>query len=81
MSNHPENVKYALVKRRPSAWIQGAKPAAIIAAIQAFFSIADRDFITFVLGVVVVFVAYWVFFTFVVWFWRALRDRFGKNPS
>jgi hypothetical protein len=79
---HPENVKYALVKRRPSAWRQGAKAAAVVAAIQATLSaMGDVGFGNIVLGAVVIFVVYWVFFSFLVWFWRALTDRYKKTPS
>lgn len=78
--NHPENVKYAMVRRRPSAWTQGAKPAAIVAVIQVVLMVADPGPNSW-FGAFIVFAVYWVFFTFLVWFWRALKDRFGKTPS
>jgi hypothetical protein len=75
MKENPENVKYVLVRRIPSVWKQGAKAAAVVAAIQAYFSMDGRDIGSFVFGIVIIFVAYWLFFTFLVWLWRVLTKR------
>jgi Na+/melibiose symporter-like transporter len=77
---HPENVKYAMVRHRPSVWAQGAKAAAVVAAIQIILMVSDPGQDNW-FGVLIVFAVYWVFFTFLVWFWRALKDRFSKTPS
>jgi hypothetical protein len=76
MPNPPENVKYALVKRRPSAWRQGVKLAAIMAVLQVVLSASQGeplDYIVFV--TVLVFFGYWIFFAFLVWLWRAIRGK------
>lgn len=75
MSKHPENVKYALVRRRPSAWRQGAKPAALVAIIQIVFMVLDPAPNSGIVAVLIIFAAYWVFFTFLVWLWRVIRKQ------
>lgn len=73
--SQPENVKYALVKRQPSAWKQGAKAAAVVAIIQIIFMALDPGPNSGIVAVTIIFGAYWLFFTFVVWLWRVIRGR------
>lgn len=75
MKKNPENVQYVLVRRSPSAWKQGAKAAGLVAAVQAFFTFGDRDIGSFILGVVIIFVAYWLFFSALIWLWRRWTGR------
>jgi hypothetical protein len=75
MKENPENVTDARVKRRPSAWKQSAIAAAIIAVIQSCLTIEGRGIEGFILWVLILFLAYWFFFTFIRWLWRRLRDR------
>lgn len=75
---NPENVKYALVRRRPSVWRQGAKGAAIMVVIQLalfLFNDSREDSFEVILTTTLVFFAYWFFFTFLVWVWRAIKTR------
>ena len=75
MKENPENDRYARGKRRPSAWKPLATAAAIIAVIQACLTIRGRGIEGFVLWVIILFVAYWLFFTFLRWLWGRLKDR------
>lgn len=76
MKENPENVKYALVKRRPSVWMQGAKAAAVVAVIQIILSVSNgNEFSLAVFSTILVFLAYWLFFTFLVWLWRVFTRR------
>lgn len=63
-----------VVKRR-STWKPLAVAAAIIAVIQACLTIEGMGIEGFVLWVLILFVGYWLFFTFLVWLWRRFRDR------
>ncbi|MEO8355432.1 MAG: hypothetical protein ABI621_05940 [Chloroflexota bacterium] len=72
MKGSPEN----LVRRRPSAWRQGAKVAAVIAVIQACLTIEGRGIEGFIVAVILIFLAYWLFFTFIVWLWRRRTGRY-----
>jgi hypothetical protein len=74
MKQRPENTKDASVKRNPLRWKQTAMLAAIIAVVQACLTISGRGIEGFILWIIIFFVIYWLFFTFVVWLWRVLRD-------
>jgi len=63
------------VKQRQSTWKPVATAAAIIAFIQACLTIEGRGLEGFILWVLILFVAYWLFFTFLLWLWRRLRNR------
>ena len=73
MKENPENDPR--VKRSPSAWRQSAIAAAIIAVIQACLTIEGMGIEGFVLWVIIIFVAYWLFFTFLIWILGRIRDR------
>jgi hypothetical protein len=73
MKENPEND--LRVKRRPSAWKQSALAAAILAVIHACSTISGMGIEGFILWFVIIFVAYWLFFTLLIWVWRRLRDR------
>ena len=75
MKENPENVNDARVKRRPPTWKQTAIVAAIISVIQACLTIEGMGIEGFVLWVIILFVGYWLFFTFLIWLWRRLSDR------
>lgn len=62
-------------KRRSSTWKPLATAAAVIAVIQACLTIEGMGIEGFVLWVVILFVGYWLFFTFLVWLWQKYRDR------
>ena len=72
MKENPEND--TRVKRR-STWKLLAAAAAIIAVIQACLTIEGMGIEGFILWVLILFVAYWLFFTVVVWLWQRFRDR------
>jgi len=72
MKENPENVR---TKYGSLPWKQCAILAAIVAVIQAFLTINGRGITGFILWVLIIFVAYWIVFTFLVWVWRRLRDR------
>jgi chromate transport protein ChrA len=76
---NPENVQYALVRRRPSVWRQGAKAAVAMVILQAIiylFNGTQEDSFDIFVTLPLVFFVYWFFFTFLVWIWRAI-----KTPS
>ena len=73
MNENPEND--IRVKQRPSKWKPLATAAAIIAVIQACLTIEGMGIEGFILWVLILFVAYWLFFTVVVWLWQRFRDR------
>jgi hypothetical protein len=75
MKEIPENDKYARGKQRPSTWKLSATAAAILAVLQACLTIEGRGIEGFVLWVLILFVGYWLLFTFLVWLWRRLKDR------
>ena len=72
MKENPEND--ARVKRH-STWKPLAAAAAILAVIQACLTIEGMGIEGFILWVLILFVAYWLFFTVVVWLWQRFRDR------
>ena len=74
MKENPENGDHARVKQR-STWKPLATAAAIVAIIQACLTIEGRGIEGFILWVIILFVAYWLFFTFLRWLWRRLRNR------
>ena len=61
--------------RQRSTWKLLATAAAIVAIIQACLTIEGRGIEGFILWVIILFVAYWLFFTVVVWLWQRFRDR------
>jgi len=73
MKNNPEND--TPVKRRSPTWTRLATAAAILAIIQACLTIEGRGIEGFVLWVIILFVGYWLLFTFLRWLWGKLRDR------
>ena len=73
MKENPE--KNASVKRRAPTWKSLAGAAAVLAVIQACLTIEGRGIEGFVLWVLILFVGYWLFFTFLVWLFGRLRDR------
>ena len=73
MKENPENNPND--KRRSPTWKTLATVAAVIAVIQACLTIEGRGIEGFVLWVLILFVGYWLFFTFLVWLWGRLRDR------
>jgi hypothetical protein len=73
MKENPQNNQQA--KPRPSAWRLSVLPAAIIAVIQACLTISGMGIEGFVLWVLIIFVAYWLFFTLLIWIWRRSRSR------
>ena len=62
-------------KPHPSMWRQSAKLAAIVAVIQAFLTISGRGIEGFVLWILILFVTYWLLFTFLIWLWRVITRR------
>ena len=75
MSENPESGNSAGGKRRTPTWRPLAAAAAIIAVIQACLTIEGRGIVGFVLWALILFVAYWLFFTFLLWLWQRFRDR------
>jgi hypothetical protein len=74
MKENPGNRNDTRVKQR-SRWKPLATAAAIIAIIQACLTIEGMGIEGFILWVIILFVAYWLFFTFLVWLWRRFRNR------
>ena len=70
--NPKDNIQ---VKRRSSTWKPLATAAAVIAVIQACLTIEGMGIEGFILWVLILFVGYWLFFAFLAWLWRRLRDR------
>jgi hypothetical protein len=62
-------------KRRTPSWKLMAAASAILAVIQACFTIEGMGIEGFVLWVLLLFVGYWLFFTFLVWLWGRFKDR------
>jgi hypothetical protein len=73
MKENPENDIRA--KRRSPSWKLMATAAAILAVIQACFTIEGMGIEGFVLWILILFIGYWFFFTFLVWLWGRYRDR------
>jgi hypothetical protein len=74
MKENPETRNNSPVKRR-STWRLLAAAAAIIAVIQACLTIEGRGIEGFVLWVIILFVGYWLLFSFLAWLWVRFRDR------
>jgi fatty acid desaturase len=72
MKDNPESD--ARGKRR-SAGRTFALAAAILAVVQACLTIKGRGVEGFIAWVIILFVAYWLLFTFLRWLWGRLRDR------
>jgi hypothetical protein len=72
MKENPENS--TRVKRR-STWKPLATAAAILAVIQACFTIEGMGIEGFILWVIILFIGYLLFFTALVWLWQRFRDR------
>jgi hypothetical protein len=73
MKENPENDTRA--QRRAPSWRLLATAAAILAVVQACLTIRGMGIEGFVLWVLILFVGYWLFFTFLVWLWGRFRDR------
>lgn len=73
MKENPEND--TRLKQRQFTWKPLAAAAAIIAVIQACLTIEGMGIEGFILWVLILFVGYWLFFTFLRWLWRRFRDR------
>jgi hypothetical protein len=74
MKENPENGDHARVKQR-STWKPLATAAAIVAIIQACLTIEGRGIEGFILWVILLFIGYLLFFSFLVWILRRFRDR------
>jgi hypothetical protein len=74
MKANPGNRNDTRVKQR-STWKPLAAAAAIIAIIQACLTIEGMGIEGFILWALILFLAYWLFFTFIRWLWWRLRDR------
>ncbi|HLO32536.1 MAG TPA: hypothetical protein VK249_25540 [Anaerolineales bacterium] len=75
MKEKPEPIKDVPVKRSPLRWKQTALLAAVLAVIQACLTINGRGIEGFILWIVILFVIYWLLFTFLVWLWGVLKKR------
>lgn len=75
MKQKPENGREAPDKRPALRGRQIAILAAVIAVIQAFLTISGRGIEGFILWILILFVAYWLLFTFLLWLWRTFRKR------
>jgi len=73
MKENPANDPQA--RRRSPTSRALATAAAIIAVIQACLTIEGMGIEGFILWVLILFVAYWLFFTFLAWLWRRRSDR------
>jgi hypothetical protein len=56
-------------------WRPLAIAAAVIAVVQACLTIEGRGIEGFILWVLILFVGYWLLFTFLRWLWGRFRDR------
>ena len=72
MKENPENE--ARGKQR-SAWKPLMVAAAILAIVQACLTIKGRGIEGFIAWVIILFVAYWLFFMLLRWLLGRLRDR------
>lgn len=63
------------VKPRPPAWRTSAIAAAILAIIQACLTIEGRGIEGFILWVILLFVGYWLLFTFLIWLRGRRKER------
>jgi hypothetical protein len=72
MKENPENDTRGKWR---STWKPLAAAAAILAVIQACLTIEGMGIEGFILWVIILFVGYWLLFTFLVWLWRRFKDR------
>jgi hypothetical protein len=72
MKENPQN--NAQGKRRYT-WKPLVTAAAIIAIIQACLTIEGRGIEGFILWVIILFVTYWLLFSFLAWLWRRFGGR------
>jgi len=75
MKENPQNENQARGEPRQSTWKPLAIAAAIIAVVHACLAIEGRGIVGFVLWLIILFVAYWLFFTFLTWVWRKFKAR------
>jgi hypothetical protein len=61
--------------KKTSSWKPLMIVAAILAVVQACLTIEGRGIEGFIAWVVILFVGYWLFFTFLRWLWGRVRDR------
>jgi hypothetical protein len=73
MKENPE--KDTRVKQRSPTWRMLATASAILAVVQACLTIEGMGIEGFILWVIILFVGYWLFFTFLIWLWRKYGDR------
>jgi fatty acid desaturase len=73
MNEKPENETH--LKRRPPVGRLLAAAAAILALIQACLTIEGRGIEGFVLWVIILFLFYWLLFSFLAWLWQRYSDR------
>jgi hypothetical protein len=73
MKENPENDTRA--NRRSPSWKLLAAAAAILAVVQACFTIEGMGIEGFALWVLILFVGYWLLFIVLIRLWRRFRDR------
>jgi hypothetical protein len=72
MKENPDN---SAPGKQRSTWKPLATAAAILAVIQACLTIEGRGIEGFILWVLILFVGYWLFFTFLAWLLQKFRAR------
>jgi hypothetical protein len=70
-----ENPKNGAPGKRRSTWKLFAVVSAILAIVQACLTIEGMGIEGFVLWVLILFIGYWVLFTFLAWLLQKLRER------
>jgi fatty acid desaturase len=73
MKEDPDNNGQS--KRRASSSKPLVALAAILAVIQACFTVEGMGIEGFILWVLILFVGYWLFFMFVRWVWQKFNNR------
>ena len=72
MKENPEN---NVRGKQRSSWKPLMIAAAILAVVQACLTIEGRGIEGFIAWVIILFVVYWLLFTFLRWLWGRLRDH------
>lgn len=75
MKQKSENAKDVPANDSPFRGRQTAMLAAVIAVIQACLTIRGMGIEGFILWILLLFVIYWLLFTFLIWLWRVLTRR------
>ncbi len=73
MKENPDND--GQFKQRASSWKPLVIAAAILAVVQACFTVEGMGIEGFILWVLILFVGYWLLFMFVRWVWQKFKDR------